>query len=85
MVKLFAKKVVTYLLGLSLAANELGNAATGGKPTETISYRAAQARDRGSKFARGVCATLNAVDWHHERADEDHCEKAQRHHKERNR
>jgi hypothetical protein len=84
-IKIIGKKVATYLLGLSLAANQAGNAIMGGKPTQTISYRAGMARDRGAKFGTGVCAVLNKIDWHHERPNEDHCAKAVRHHIERNR
>lgn len=76
-------RVVRYLLGLSLAFNQLGNAITGGKPTQTVSARAAHARDHGSAVGRGVCAVLNAVDLHYERPNEDHCQKAERHEQER--
>lgn len=75
-------RLAKYLLGVSLAANQLVNAATGGRPDETVSFRAARARAQGSKMGAGMCLALNAVDFHHERRDEDHCEKAARHHAE---
>jgi hypothetical protein len=76
-------RIAKYVLGITLAANQLANALMGGSPTETVSSRAAHARDQGSRLGRAVCAALDRVDLHHERDGEDHCAKAIRHRRER--
>jgi len=72
-----------YVIAVSIAANQLGNALTGGSPSETISSRAGHARAHGSHVGGGVCAVLNVIDHRHERPHEDHCAKAMRHYDER--
>jgi hypothetical protein len=72
-----------WLLAISLAANQLVNALTGGSAGETVSSRASRARARGSKTGVIVCRVLEAADFHRERPNEDHCAKATRHYAER--
>jgi hypothetical protein len=72
-----------WLIAISLAANQLVNALTGGSPGETVSSRSGRARAHGAKFGRVVCRALEAVDVHQERPGEDHCDKAVRHYRER--
>lgn len=74
-----------YLVGLSIAANQLANALSGGSPIETVSSRAGLAREHGSHVGGAVCAVLSTIDRHHERPNEDHCQKAIRHLNERTR
>jgi hypothetical protein len=77
------KTLARYLLGISLGLNQLVNAATGGRADETVSSRAAAARAHGSHRGAAVCRVLDAFDFHKQRPDEDHCQKALRHQRER--
>ncbi len=72
-------RIHRYMIGLTIAGNQLANAITGGQPDMTVSSRAAVARDRGSHVGRAICGVLNVMDRHHERKNEDHCQKAIRH------
>ena len=53
-----------FLLGLSMAFNQLANAMLGGNPDMSISARAGYARDHGAKFGAGVCHVLDWLDPH---------------------
>jgi hypothetical protein len=76
-------RLIRFALGLSLAANQLVNAITGGRGDQTVSARAGGARANGSKVGSAVCRVLEAADFHEERKGEDHCQKALRHERER--
>jgi hypothetical protein len=77
------RHVKHWLVGISLAANQLVNALTGGSAGQTVSFRAEQARANGSRAGAAVCRVLEAADFHRERPNEDHCAKAARHFRER--
>lgn len=51
---------------IAIAYDELGNAATGGKPKQTISARAALARGEGQRWG---CILCRLLDW----VQKDHC------------
>lgn len=70
------RRIFKWLAATWLASDQFFNALTGGNPNETISMRAALAREHGSKVGRGVCAVLEAL-------DHDHCLDAIKHGKER--
>lgn len=72
-----------YAIAISIAANQFGNALTGGSPIETVSSRLGYARAHGSTVGSVLCSALNVVDHHHEQPGEDHCGKAIRHQRER--
>lgn len=55
-----------YLYNILYWLDKGGNALTGGSPDETISRRAARARDRGAMWGRAMCRFLDAL-------DEGHC------------
>lgn len=58
-----------YWLNLLVALDELGNALTGGDPGETISSRAAKARNEGREWG---CLLCRLLDW----IQNDHCKDA---------
>ena len=53
---------------IAVAYDRVGNAATGGADTETISSRAARARDNNRKWGCVLCKLLDYF-------EEDHCNK----------
>lgn len=65
------KRVRWYVYGLLIALDQLVNAALGGYPDETISFRSAQARNEGKRWGCVLCKVLDAI---HER----HCDYALR-------
>lgn len=73
------RRLLRFLGSLWLATNQLVNAASGGRADQTVSARAAEARDNGSKTGAVICRMLDVVDFAEERKGEDHCAKAQRH------
>ncbi len=71
-----------WLMAIMIASNQLGNALTGGNPQESISSRAGEAREHGSKVGTGICAVFEAFDFHDpDRAD--HCTLAIEQHRKR--
>jgi hypothetical protein len=64
-----------YLLSIVMALNFVANALLGGSPMESISYRAAMAREHGGKFGTGVCRVFEAMDFH-PKTRVDHCTQA---------
>ena len=71
------RRLKRYLLGLTLALNQFGNAVSGCDPTMTISARSGFARDRGAGLGAASCAVLDVLFLEWARHDElDHCEKA---------
>lgn len=56
------RRLKRWLIGVLMAANQLGNAILGGDPDMSVSARAGYAREHGSKFAAGVCRVLDWVD-----------------------
>jgi hypothetical protein len=79
------KRITRWLLAVSMAANQLVNALTGGDPDMAVSARAAYARERDSKTGRLVCRILEAVDVHpfSDRPGMDHCDIAKANHERR--
>lgn len=65
-----------YLLALSLAANQLVNALTGGSPSETVSSRLGHARLHHSRPAAVGCRVLEFLDVAKHVDNRDHCDKA---------
>ena len=69
-----------FLLGLSMAFNQLFNAMTGGNPDMSTSARAGYARDKGAKVGAVACHIL---DWLDPRDGDspkgDHCDIAVQH------
>jgi hypothetical protein len=53
--------VARYLLNLLILLDEAGNTLAGGSPNETISERAAKARNAGRKWGCLLCAALNWI------------------------
>lgn len=76
-------RIKRYLIGLSLAGNQLANALTGGHADETVSSRLGRARDHGSKAAIVGCRVLEFVDVHAHVDGRDHCAKAVKNERER--
>ena len=63
-----------FLLGISMALNQLVNAVTGGNPDMSVSARAGYARDRGAKVGTAVCHVLDWLDPRDANAPAgDHC------------
>jgi hypothetical protein len=58
-----------FLLNLLLLVDESGNTLTGGSPNETISERAAKARNAGRKWG---CVLCRFLDW----CQANHCDNA---------
>ena len=70
-----------WLLGLSMALNQLANALFGGDPDMSLSARAGYARAHGAKLGGAVCQLLDWVDPHDGDSPRgDHCEIAIYHH-----
>lgn len=64
-----------------MAANQLVNAITGGDSDESLSSRAARARERGSRVGRVACRVLDVLDPREaDRVQGDHCDIALRNH-----
>ena len=57
------------LLNLLILLDELVNTVTLGSPEETVSSRAAKARNEGKRWGCVLCALLNRI-------QKDHCDKA---------
>lgn len=57
-----------WLLNQLIAIDQWANAFLGGDPDETISSRAARARNRGRRWGCALCRLLDAL-------DRDHCAK----------
>jgi hypothetical protein len=68
-----------WLIAISIGANQFVNAIVGGSPSETVSARAAIAREHGSTGGRRVCVVLDVIDVKKKINGEDHCAKALRH------
>ena len=58
-----------YLHTIATALSILLNAIIGGQPTETLSYRAATAREKKIKWGCVLCRVLDSI-------DHNHCDKA---------
>lgn len=70
-----------YLMALSMAGNQMVNAVTGGSPYETVSSRAAHARDHGSKVGKTVCAVFGWLDPRDQHSPQgNHCDIAEKNH-----
>lgn len=54
-------KVGRYLLNYAVLLDEAANTVLGGSPNETISERAAKARDEGRKWGCVLCRFLNWI------------------------
>lgn len=64
-----------WLLAVSMAANQLVNALTGGNPQMSVSARAGYAREHGSKGGIVTCRVLEFLDVHpFSHTKEDHCQ-----------
>jgi hypothetical protein len=50
-----------YFLNLLIALDQTGNAIFGGYPDETISLRAARARDKGERWGCVLCKLLELI------------------------
>ena len=73
-------KLKSFFLGLSMAFNQLFNAATGGNPDMSVSARAGYARDKGAKVGTAVCHILDWLDPHDGDSPKgDHCDIAIQH------
>ena len=59
-----------YIWNFLISLDQFFNTLLGGDPDETISSRAARAREHGSKVGRIACSIL---DW----LDPDHCKKSE--------
>jgi hypothetical protein len=59
-----------YLYSVIIGFDHLANALLGGYPDETISYRAANARDKDHRWGCVLCKVLDYI-------DTDHCDRAQ--------
>jgi len=69
--------VKRWLLGLSMALNQLANALLGGNPDMSVSARAAYAREHGNKVGASVCHVLDWLDPHDGDGPRgDHCDVA---------
>lgn len=60
--------VISYLHTIGVALSILINSLLGGRPTETVSYRAAQARSHRKRWGCVLCHVLD-------RLDHNHCDK----------
>lgn len=54
-------KIGRYLLNYAILLDEAANTVLGGSPNETISERAAKARDEGRKWGCVLCRFLNWI------------------------
>lgn len=74
-------RIGRYVMALSMAGNQLVNAASGGSAYETVSSRIGHAREHGSKVGAGMC---HLFDWIDPRDGDspcgDHCTIAERNH-----
>jgi hypothetical protein len=61
--------VKRYVFSVLVAVDQLGNALLGGYADETVSYRAAKARNQGKRWGCALCTVLDAI-------ETDHCHKA---------
>lgn len=62
-------KLGRYLLNFLVLLDEAANTITGGSPNETISERAAKARNAGRRWGCVLCGLLNKV-------NPGHCDRA---------
>lgn len=62
-------KAPTTALRIAIGFDQLGNVALNGHPDETISSRAARARDENKRWA---CVLCRVLDW----IEKDHCNKS---------
>lgn len=62
-------KIGRYLLNWLILLDEAGNTLTGGSPNETISERAAKARNAGRRWGCILCRVLNRI-------NPGHCDRA---------
>jgi hypothetical protein len=53
--------ILRYLLNLLILLDEAGNTLAGGSPNETISERAAKARNEGREWGCLLCKALNWI------------------------
>jgi hypothetical protein len=53
--------ILRYLLNLLILLDQAGNTLTGGSPNETISERAAKARNEGKEWGCVLCRVLNWI------------------------
>lgn len=58
-----------YLWNFLVSIDQLLNTILGGDPDETVSSRAAKARDSGKKWGKVVCSVLDRI-------DPEHCEES---------
>lgn len=54
-----------WLISILIAANQLGNALTGGDPQMSISARSGFAREHGSRIGKIMCKLEDIPDIHH--------------------
>jgi hypothetical protein len=54
-------KIGRYLLNLAILLDEAANTLAGGSPNETISERAAKARNAGRRWGCVLCRALNWI------------------------
>jgi hypothetical protein len=54
-------KIGRYLLNLAILLDEAANTIAGGSPNETISERAAKARNAGRRWGCVLCRALNWI------------------------
>lgn len=54
-----------FLINLLLMLDETGNTLTGGSPNETISERAAKARNNGKRWGCILCSILDRIQANH--------------------
>lgn len=55
------RKIGRYLLNLAVLLDEAANTILGGSPNETISERAAKARNAGRRWGCVLCRLLNRI------------------------
>ncbi|TCK87376.1 hypothetical protein [Paraburkholderia sp. BL9I2N2] len=53
--------ILRYLLNLLILLDQAGNTLAGGSPNETISERAAKARNEGKEWGCVLCKVLNWI------------------------
>lgn len=58
-----------YVYGILIALDQLGNALLAGYPDETVSTRAARARNQGKPWGCVLCRVLDYI-------DRNHCDRA---------
>jgi len=63
------RKIGRYLLNLAILLDEAANTLAGGSPNETISERAAKARNAGRRWGCVLCRALNWI-------NRGHCDRA---------